>query len=92
MRSSATGGWMLNELYLCLKDANKLERTNFVEVLTEVLAGMSKRTFQPSGGGTLKDQFSPGTFIHCLNKEVFFKKKSSRRRIKQMISGFFRNK
>ncbi|XP_052068645.1 caspase-6-like isoform X1 [Mytilus californianus] len=92
VRSSVKGGWMLNELYKCLakyaKDGNKLERINFLEILTEVLAGISEHTFNPpedSHEYFLKGHFSPGCFTHCLNKEVYFKKKSSLRKIKQVI-------
>ncbi|VDI05141.1 Hypothetical predicted protein [Mytilus galloprovincialis] len=93
VRSSGKGGWMLNELYKCLakyaKDGKKLERINFLEILTKVLAGISEKTFNPpkdSKENHLSGHFSPACFTHCLTKEVYFKKKSSLRKIKQVIS------
>lgn len=93
MRSSGKGGWMLNELYKCLakyaKDGRKLERINFLEILTEVLAGISEKTFNPPKDSKeyhLNGHFSPACFTHCLTKEVYFKKKSSLRKIKKVIS------
>ncbi|XP_063447430.1 uncharacterized protein LOC134726961 isoform X2 [Mytilus trossulus] len=93
VRSSGKGGWMLNELYKCLakfaKDRRKLERKNFLEILTEVLSGISEKTFNPPKDSKeyhLNGHFSPACFAHCLTKEVYFKKKSSLRKIKQVIS------
>ncbi|XP_063447427.1 caspase-7-like [Mytilus trossulus] len=73
MRNPMYGSWMLQELYNCLdKNRKDLGKRNFLEILTHVLARLSKK--ETSAKQFFK-QFSPGCFIHCLTKDVFMKEK-----------------
>lgn len=73
IRNPRDGSWMVQELYKCIvKHQKELERMNFLDILTDVLARLSKK--ETSAKQFLK-QFSPGCFIHCLTKDVFMKEK-----------------
>lgn len=76
VRNPRDGSWMLQELYKCLvKNRKQLERMNFLDILTDVLARMSKKE---TSAKLFNKQFSPGCYIHCLTKDVFMKEKVSR--------------